>query len=115
MADQRRVGARAQREPQGIDQQALAGPGLTGEHVQARREHQAQPVDQREVVHGELEQPSDAIPAGSAITARPSRSRRQQLDLGPQQVPERHRAGRLDEPDRALEGADLDDVADVDP
>ena len=31
----------------------------------------------------------------------PSRSRRQQLDLAPEQVPERQRAGRLDEADRA--------------
>ena len=41
-------------------------------------------------------------------------SRRQQLHLVAEQVPERLRALRLDEPDRPLQGADLDDVADRD-
>ena len=113
------------REPQGIDQQALAGPGLAGEHVEARRERQSQAVDQREVVDGELEQAAGAPGRGlgGSRGARSSLrhrhrappSRGQQLDLRPQQVPERHAAGRLDEPDRPLERPHLDHVADLDP
>src|SRR4029079_6764029 len=42
---------------------------------------------------------------------RPARSRRQELDLAPEQVPERLVAGRLDEADREFERPDLDHVA----
>ena len=49
VADQAGVRARAADEPEGVDQQALAGAGLAGDDVEARLEGQAQPVDEREV------------------------------------------------------------------
>ena len=107
VADERRVGPRAERQPERIDEQALARPGLAGDDVEAGVERQAQAVDEGEVGDGQLEQATR--PAGSA-----RRSRRQQLHLVAEQVPERLRALRLDEADRALQGADLDDVADRD-
>ena len=61
VADQGRVRPRPQCEPQGVDQQALAGTRLAGDDVQPRRERQPQPVDQREVVDGELEQPAGSV------------------------------------------------------
>ena len=53
-------------QPEGIDQQALAGAGLAGDDVEARPERQAQPVDQRQVGDGQLEQA--AARSASALT-----------------------------------------------
>ena len=56
--DEARVRARAEGQPQRVDQEALAGPGLAGDDVEARREREAQPVDEGEVGDGQLEQAS---------------------------------------------------------
>ena len=37
VADERRVGAGAERQPERVDEQALAGAGLAGDDVEARR------------------------------------------------------------------------------
>ena len=84
VADQGRVGAGAHREPEGVDQQALAGARLAGDDVEAGIEREAQPVDEREVGDRQLQE--------AARRRRGRRSRRQQLHLVAQQVPER--AGR---------------------
>ena len=107
VADERRVGAGAQRQPERVDEQALAGAGLAGDDVEAGSSVEAQAVDQREVGDGQLEQPTGVV--RSLVS-----SRRQQLHLVAEQVPERLRAARLDEADRPLERTDLDDVADRD-
>ena len=54
--DQGRVGAGAGHEPEGIDDQALAGAGLAGEDVEPGLERQPDPLDDREVGDGEFEQ-----------------------------------------------------------
>ena len=66
-----------------------------------------QPVDQGEVGDRQLQEPPD-------VAGRARRSRRQQLHLVAEQVPERLGALRLDEADRPFQGVDLDDVADRD-
>jgi hypothetical protein len=48
------IGPRSRREPDGVDQEALARSGLAREHVQARRELEAKSFDQREVGNREL-------------------------------------------------------------
>ena len=65
VADEARVRARSPHEPEGIDQQALARAGLAGDDVQPRPEGQAQPVDQRQVADGQLE---EAARAHEALT-----------------------------------------------
>ena len=112
------VSARApDREAQRVDQQALAGAGLTGQHVEAGRELQperarssARSVD-RELERGarRVGRPRSSLARSSAVA-----SRRQQLDLVAQQIPERHRPARLDEADRPLQRLDGDHVADRD-
>ena len=52
VADERRVGAGAQREPEGIDDQALAGAGLAGDDVEAGLEREADAFDERQVGDG---------------------------------------------------------------
>ena len=86
VADQRRVRARAERQPQRIDEQALAGAGLAGDDVETRRSSvEAQAVDERQVG----DRRARAAPAPRC------RSRRQQRHLVAQQVPERLRAARV--------------------
>ena len=58
VADEGRVRARPGREAERVDQEALAGAGLAGEDVQARRQLEAQPVDQGEVDDRQLEEPA---------------------------------------------------------
>jgi hypothetical protein len=59
VAHERGVGARAQREAKGVDQEALARAGLPGQDVEPPGELQAEPVDEREVGDRELEQAPD--------------------------------------------------------
>ena len=54
--DQRCVGARSQGEAERVDEQALAGAGLPGDHVQPGAELEAEPIDQREIRDRQLEQ-----------------------------------------------------------
>ena len=68
VADEARVRPRPADEPERVDQQALAGAGLAGDDVEARPERQAQPVDQRQVADGELEQAAGRRLATSALT-----------------------------------------------
>ena len=49
LAHQRGVAARAERQRKGIEQDRLAGAGLAGEHRQAGRKIDIQPVDQDDV------------------------------------------------------------------
>src|SRR5206468_4056905 len=58
VADEGRVGTRASREPQRVDQEALAGARLAREHVEALGERQPELVDQREVGDRQLEEPA---------------------------------------------------------
>ena len=76
-------------EPERVDEQALAGAGLAGDHVQPGAElRRSRSISARSVT--------------VSSSSRPVVSRRQQLDLVAEEVPERTRALRLDEPDRAL-------------
>ena len=56
VADQPCVPARAQREPERIQQDRLARPGLAGQCRQARCEPQGQPVDQDDVTDRKVDQ-----------------------------------------------------------
>ena len=56
--DEAAVGPRTEGQAEGVDQQALAGPGLAGDHVEAGAEGQVEPVDQGQVRDGQLEQPA---------------------------------------------------------
>ena len=49
VADERRVGPRADGQPERVDQQALPGAGLAGDDVEARLEREPQALDDREV------------------------------------------------------------------
>ena len=64
VADQRGVGARTRREAQGVDQQALAGTGLAGKHVERGGQGQPEAIDQREVADRQLEEPARAQGCG---------------------------------------------------
>ncbi len=66
-ANQPDVGPRAERKPERIEQDRLAGPGLAGEHAQARLEFELEPVDQHDVVDGKLPQHA-TIPRRFAFT-----------------------------------------------
>jgi hypothetical protein len=67
VAHERRVRARPERQPQCVDNQALSGTGLPGQHVESRRELQPQPVDQREVGDGQLEQSTGPADVAGSI------------------------------------------------
>ena len=56
MPDQGGVGPGADGEPQGIDEQALAGTGLSGQHIEPRLEGDGQPLDQGEVADAQFGQ-----------------------------------------------------------
>ena len=86
------VSARApERQPEGVDQQALARAGLAGDDVEASCRARDGPGRSGP---GRRPRARAGGPPGR-------RSRRQELHLVAEQVPERHRAGRLDEADRA--------------
>ena len=53
-AHQRGVGAHAEREAEAVEEDRLAGPGFTGQHAKSRLELQLQPVDQDDIVDGQL-------------------------------------------------------------
>src|SRR3954452_12528914 len=55
-SDQGRVGARAERQAQCVEQDGLARPGLAGEHAETRLELQLEPLDEHDIVDGELPQ-----------------------------------------------------------
>ena len=76
VADEPRVGARAEGQPERVDEQALAGARLAGDDVEPGAELEPQPVDQREVGDGQLEQSTGRGVAhdGSSSTLRRSRS-----------------------------------------
>ena len=108
MADEGRVRPRPEGEAERVDQEALAGAGLAGQHVEAGSEFEPEPVDQGQVGDGELEQAPDGrgrldvegrrsmlarAHDGSSSTLWRSRS---QNGIG---------ALRLDEPDRARRSA----------
>ena len=101
VTDQTGVRPGATDEPEGVDQEALPGARLAGDHVEPRTERQAQPVDEREIAHRQLEE-SPGGHDGSSATLWRSRS---QNGWAP--------SGR-DQADRTFDGPDLDDVADLD-
>src|SRR4051794_18349768 len=79
VADKAGVGACTGDEAERVDQQALPGARLAGDHVEARFESQPQAIDQREVGDGQLEQASTTrlVPGvhdGSSATLWRSRS-----------------------------------------
>ena len=77
VADQRRVGAGSGRKAQRVDQEALAGSGLAGEDVQPGRELEPEPLDQRQIGDGQLEESAGASVVahdGSSSTFRRNRS-----------------------------------------
>src|SRR3546814_1077244 len=49
VTDQAGIGAGAERQAEGIEQDRLAGPGLTGQHRQPRREGEVETVDEHHV------------------------------------------------------------------
>ena len=101
VADERRVGARAERQPERVDEQALARAGLAGDDVEARVEREAESVDEREVGDGQLQQTARRAASVDRVGVGPgARSRRQQLHLVAEQVPERLGTLRFDEADR---------------
>ena len=55
-ADQRGIGAVAQHQPQRIEQDRLARPGLTGQHPQPARKGEVQRLDQDDVADGQRSQ-----------------------------------------------------------
>ena len=65
--DEAAVGPRTEGQAEGIDQEALAGPRLAGDHVEARTEGQVQPVDQGQVGDRELEQAARTCWAGCPV------------------------------------------------
>ena len=105
--DERRVRARPEREPERVDQQALARAGLAGEDVQAVGQLEPQAVDEREVGDRELEQPArpDAVIGHDGRSSTLVRSRSQN-GIAP--------AGSMNRIGRSMR-ADLHDVADRDP
>ena len=80
MPDQARVGAGTGDEAERIDEQALAGPGLAGDHVEPGLERETDPLDDREVGDGEFEQSPGHD--GSSATLRRSRSQNGTAPLG---------------------------------
>ena len=66
VTDQPGVRPRTTDEPEGVDQEALAGARLAGDHVESRPERQAQPVDEREVAHRQLEEATGGHDGSSA-------------------------------------------------
>ena len=50
------VGPRAERQAERVEQDRLAGAGLAGEHAEARLELELEPLDQHDIVDGELPQ-----------------------------------------------------------
>ena len=77
MADQAAVGPGTEGQAEGVDQEALAGPGLTGDHVQAVAEGEIELVDQGQVRDRQLEQASQAgHQLGSSSTLCRSRSQK---------------------------------------
>ncbi len=56
LAHQRAVGAPAEREPHGIEQDRLAGAGLAGQHAEAFGELEVEPLDQDDVADHEAGQ-----------------------------------------------------------
>ena len=77
LADQRAVGAAAEREADRIEQDRLAGAGLAGQHAEPAGELEVEPLDQDEVADREAGQHGAgrsvralAHPAAAAIRAR---------------------------------------------
>ena len=56
VADEPGVGPRPEREAQRVDEEALPGPGLAGDHVEAGRERDPHPLQEGEVDDRELEE-----------------------------------------------------------
>jgi hypothetical protein len=54
-AHEPRLRAAAERQTQRIQQDRLAGAGLTGQHAQPRAKGERQPVDQHDVADGQTE------------------------------------------------------------
>ena len=52
-AHQPRIGPRSQCEAEAVQQDRLAGPGLTREHSQSRAERKVESLDQHDVANGE--------------------------------------------------------------
>ena len=50
------VGTPAERQPERVEQNGLAGPGLAGQDAQSRPKGEAQAVDQDDIANGEAEQ-----------------------------------------------------------
>ena len=68
--DQRPIGAGAERQAEGVEQDRLAGAGLAGQHAKAARELQVEPLDQDDVADREADQHGASRSAGSRPRAR---------------------------------------------
>ncbi len=77
-AHQARLGPPTQGQPERIEQDRLAGPGLAGQDGQSRSKRQIEPVDQDHVAYGEAKQhPTNNTGAAGAKPARaPTAGRR---------------------------------------
>jgi hypothetical protein len=62
VAHEPRIRSRPQRQSERIDEEALAGTRLAGEHVQAGGQLQSQPIDERKVGDGQFEQSANGRP-----------------------------------------------------
>ena len=61
------VGARAEREAERVEQDRLARAGLAGEHAEPRLELQLEPLDEHDVMDGELPQHARRIGAAACF------------------------------------------------
>ena len=64
-ADQAGVGPCAERQAHRVEQDRLAGPGLTGQHAKARLELELEPLDEHDIVDGELPQHGEPLAPGA--------------------------------------------------
>ena len=66
-ADQPGVGARAERQAERVEQDRFAGAGLAGEHAEARLELELEPLDEHDIVDGELPQHATSRAARASL------------------------------------------------
>ncbi len=90
VAHQRGVAARAERQREGIEQDRLAGAGLAGQHGEAAREIDIEPIDQDDVADRE------AGEHASCPTSCRTRTGHPRLTLIIKDAKGRHKAGHDD-------------------
>ena len=61
LADERGFGARTEREPQRVEQDGLAGAGLSGHDVEPRLEREVEAIDQHDAANGEPDEHGRAV------------------------------------------------------